>query len=220
LQPKRAGLTKRKMKTRLLHITSGKGPAECELAVAHLLREIMSEAKRKNIFCEVMSRTKGTMNGTLSSAVIEIKGAENDFIESWLGSLLWIAKSPYRKFHKRKNWFAGIHEVKNENWEALSEKDVLFQTMRASGPGGQQVNKTESAVRAIHKPTGLFSVCNLHRSQLQNKRQALERLKEKYAVYHREKIANAALHTEQFNNNNLERGNPTRIYEGEKFLRR
>jgi peptide chain release factor len=208
-----------KMKTKFIQITTGKGPAECCLAVALALKEIIAEAKACGLKHEVISRHAGEMNGTLSSAMVELKGGRvDDFVAGWTGVLLWIAQSPYRRMHKRRNWFIGINELSPASIAELDERDLVFQTMRSSGPGGQHVNKTESAVRVLHPPTGLFAVSDTYRSQLQNKQEAIRRLKEKYAQWQQKKLEESAAACFQ-NNQNLKRGDPRRIYKGEKFLR-
>ena len=208
------------METKIIQITSGKGPAECCLAVALALKEIILEAKALGIQHEVISRFAGELNGTLSSAAIKLEGNNlTAFINSWQGVLLWIAQSPYRKMHKRKNWYIGINEIQSVDFKKLNEHEVTFQTMRSSGPGGQHVNKTETAVRAIHEPTGLFVTCDNYRSQIQNKQTALKRLKDKYALWQQLNIIEKGFKSPWENNNDLSRGNPKRIYKGEKFLR-
>lgn len=208
------------METKILQITSARGPAECCLAVALTLKEMIAEIKRARLNYEIINRTSGGMNGTLSSALIKIEGEGADsFAETWAGVLLWICKSPYREFHKRKNWFIGINEINVGSTSELNERDITFQTMRSSGPGGQNVNKTETAVRAIHKPTGLFASCNTSRSQLQNKQLAIARLKEKYYEWQNERMAKTDLGSPWEKNTKLERGNAKRIYKGEKFIK-
>lgn len=207
------------METKFLQITSGKGPAECCLAVALALREIISEAKASGLRHEVISRNAGTINGTLNSATIELRGEDvGDFVADWTGVLLWIAQSPYRRLHKRKNWFIGINELGLSYMAELDERELVFQTMRSSGPGGQHVNKTESAVRVTHPATGLVAACDTYRSQLQNKQEAIKRLKEKYAQWQYKSLEDSAAAFFR-NNHNLRRGDPRRIYKGEKFLR-
>ncbi len=98
-----------------------------------------------------------------------------------------------------------------------SERDFTFQTMRSSGPGGQHVNKTESAVRATHTPSGMSVVVSDSRSQWQNKKLAIERLKQKLCQWELEQLTQQK--AEGWNEHwNLERGNPIRVYEGEKFV--
>lgn len=207
------------METKRLQITSGKGPAECCLAVALAQKEIIREAKACGLTHKVIARHTGEINGTLRSVIVELRGAGvGDFAASWTGALLWIAQSPYRRMHKRRNWFIGISEMSEAGMADLNEKELVFQTMRSSGPGGQHVNKSETAVRALHPPTGLFAACDTYRSQLQNKQEAIKRLKEKYSAWQQKNLAEqgaAAFLTNQ----NLKRGDPARVYKGENFLR-
>jgi peptide chain release factor len=127
-------------------------------------------------------------------------------------------QSPYRRLHKRRNWFIGIYEISAAGTAELNEQEMVFQAMRSSGPGGQHVNKAETAVRALHPPSGLSAICDTYRSQIQNKREAIKRLKEKYAAWQQKNMAEIGIATFQ-NNQNLKRGDPARIYKGEKFLR-
>lgn len=210
----------KKVETKYLQITSGRGPAECALAVALSLKEIINEATKLGLNYEVIARSNADLNGTLNSAIIKIYGANTaNFINSWTGVLQWICKSPYRKFHKRKNWFIGINEIESNIKLVLNEREITFQTMRSSGPGGQNVNKTETAVRALHEPSGLYVTCNNYRSQLQNKNEAVKRLTEKYSVWQQSKLIESGVTDPWENNNNLQRGNPVRVYTGEKFKR-
>jgi peptide chain release factor len=205
------------MKTKVLHITSGKGPAECCRAVALALKEVVKEAEQKNLKYEIVERSIGQEHGTLNSATIQLVGKEVEiFVQSWEGSLLWICQSPYRIYHKRKNWFIGIKMYDESAIQQWKEQDIKYQTMRASGPGGQNVNKIESAVRAIHIPTGSQVTASDTRSQLQNKKLARERLKAALEKVYLEQMK--TVEVEQWlNHHQLERGNAKRVYEGLKF---
>lgn len=205
------------METKIIQITSGKGPAECCLAVALALKELVKEAKDYELIHEVVERFPADENGTLYSATVKLQGKFADaFSKSWEGPLLWIAQSPYRKFHKRKNWFIGIHCYDESRLPKWNERDVTYQTMRSSGPGGQNVNKVESAVRAIHQPSGLQVMANDSRSQLQNKKSATERLKLLFMKWQISSLEKN-LQDQWLNHHSLERGNPTRIYTGKDF---
>lgn len=207
------------METKIIQITSGKGPAECCLAVALALKEMLKEAKTSGLQHEIIDRFPGQENGTLASATLKLEGKGVAAIaESWQGSLLWIAQSPYRKFHKRKNWFIGISVYDLSMLPEWKEKDITFQTMRSSGPGGQNVNKVESAVRALHVPSGVQVAVSDSRSQLQNKKLAVERLREAFTLWQITVLQK--VQQEQWQNHNeLERGNPARIYAGKEFKR-
>ncbi|HEY4785594.1 MAG TPA: peptide chain release factor-like protein, partial [Bacteroidales bacterium] len=98
-----------------------------------------------------------------------------------------------------------------------NEDDISFQTLRSSGPGGQHVNKTESAVRAIHIPSGIQVTASDSRSQLQNKKLALERLREKIAQWQMNEVLKKE-QTQWHQHNILKRGNPIRVYKGREFV--
>jgi peptide chain release factor len=207
------------METKIIQITSGKGPAECCLAVALALKEMLKEAKASGLQHEIIDRFPAQENGTLASATLKLDGkGVATFAESWKGALLWIAQSPYRKFHKRKNWFIGISVYDMSMLPEWKEKDITFQTMRSSGPGGQNVNKVESAVRALHVPSGVQVAVSDSRSQLQNKKLAVERLKEAFTLWQITVLQKTQQEQWQ-NHNELERGNPARTYAGKEFKR-
>lgn len=196
-----------------LQITSGRGPAECCRAVALVLEKILRQAKDKGLKAEVIDREQGSLNRTLLSATLSIEGeGTGDVITEWEGTIQWIAKSPYRIYHKRKNWFIGIQTFIIPTNQDTNEKEIRYETLRASGPGGQHVNKTESAVRAVHIPTGMSITASDQRSQLQNKKLATERLLIKLAAWNIEQAMIAA-QVNWSNHNNLQRGNPVKVIE-------
>ncbi len=204
--------------TRIVQITSGKGPAECEQAVAFALREFLNECNKKMIKAKVMSKTDGSVVQTLSSVTVQVKGKEIlPFLATWEGVLQWTSRSPFRPKHKRKNWYVAIHTMCEANDLVFHEKDIEFKTMRASGPGGQHVNKTESAVRALHKPSGIFVTASESRSQKENKKSAIEKLKEKVKQRELNALMEQAVSV-WLNHHYLERGKPKRVYEGSDFV--
>ncbi len=198
-----------------IQITSGRGPAECCRVVSKVLELMLKEAKQQNFYAEVVEREEGEINRTLLSAILFLAGENlTPFVDSWEGSILWIAQSPYRKFHKRKNWFVGVQSLPVLEKSDWNESDLRFQTLKASGPGGQHVNKTESAVRVTHIPSGISVTASENRSQLQNKKQAIERLKIKLTAYEQQRMQ-AFTQDNWQNHNELERGNPIRTIKAE-----
>lgn len=168
----------------------------------------MIQAQKSGLSAEVLERETGTINRTLYSATLSIEGKNCEKIaEEWEGTIQWIAQSPYRIHHRRKNWFIGIKSFTIPEIKEANNKDISYQALRASGPGGQHVNKTESAVRATHLPSGISVTASDQRSQIQNKKLATERLFVKLAAWNIEQTMQAAQENWD-NHNNLQRGNP------------
>jgi peptide chain release factor len=179
---------------------------------------MLEEAACKKIDAEIIQRNVGAEPGTLVSALLKLKGKGAEaFANSWQGTVLWIGQSPYRKFHKRKNWYVGVNCVVQDNLKPWNEDEVIFQTLRSSGPGGQHVNKTESGVRAIHSISGIQVTASDSRSQFQNKKLALERLQIKIALWQTAELLKNEQNTWN-QHNTLERGNPVRVFKGREFV--
>lgn len=202
---------------KLIQITSGRGPLECQWVVAKVLKVFLEEAKNNNIEYEIIHRENGDENLTLKSVTLLLKAKElSDFLESWLGSICWTGKSTFRKLHKRSNWFIGVFELEDLEKIKFNEKDIQFQTTRSQGSGGQNVNKVNTAVRATHIPTGQSIFVQDSRSQLENKKLSIARLKEK--VLEQNIIQLQKRMQETWNNHlQVQRGNPVRTFSGTDF---
>ncbi len=202
-----------------IHVTSGQGPDECALAVFNLARLILKEAAQFNLKAELIEAIPGNKPDTYASALIRVGGGNLEtFISRWKGAVQWICESPFRPTHRRKNWFVGVDILSPSLIEQthVNERDVVFETMRASGPGGQHVNTTDSAVRATHIPTGMIAVAREERSQHMNKKLALARLTSQLEEKNREVIA-SNIHEKWSKHKQLERGNPVRVFVGKEF---
>jgi len=201
----------------LLQITSGRGPAECCWVVARLAESIIADARNNGLHAEIIEEETGPEKGTLFSALLHLDGGSAEqFAASYEGTIQWIGYSTFRPGHKRKNWFVGVQRVPVPQSAVFSERDVRVETLKASGPGGQHVNTTESAVRAVHIPTGLTAMARDERSQNANRKRALERLSILIARHEQRQLAKAQKQRWDAHNE-LVRGNPVRVYEGEEF---
>ncbi|GAA3510525.1 peptide chain release factor H [Aquimarina addita] len=205
------------MKQKIIQITAGRGPSECCWVVAQVLKYFLNEVKNTGLTYSILQREKGFENGTVQSVTIRIQGEKLDlFLTPWLGTIQWIGTSTFRKHHKRKNWFIGVYEVTQTKTIEVQEKEISFQAIRSSGPGGQNVNKVNSAIRATYHPTGDQVLVMDSRSQHQNKKIALQRLKEKVNQSQLENIKKVI--TDQWENHlHIERGQPIRIFKGTDF---
>ena len=196
-----------------LQITSGRGPVECCRIVVLVVKELIDDATRSGVNAEVCCYNDGPSQGTWSSATVKLSGPEVDaFAEKWCGSIQWVAQSIYRPNHGRKNWFVGVSWIELPALTGMEDADEIeYETLRASGPGGQHVNKTESAVRATHIPTGISVLASDRRSQQQNKKLARERLLMKVAML-RQSNCEKRDYNNWNNHNMVQRGNPIKVF--------
>ncbi|MCL2715875.1 MAG: peptide chain release factor H [Alphaproteobacteria bacterium] len=193
----------------LLCISSGRGPAECRQAVRAITNILRREALELGL--EVGAEDPGEAAASLL-VTIDGENAEG-FARSWEGTVQWIAKSQLRPGHKRKNWFVAVHRLPAPPTPAvILPSEVQFDTMRAGGPGGQHQNRTESAVRAKHLPTGLSVVVRDQRSQHRNKALALARLASLLAAVEANTRERAASR-DWLQRIHVDRGNPVRVLE-------
>jgi peptide chain release factor len=203
--------------TRLL-LTSGRGPTECRIALAKALAAMAREASEAGLDIDIAHGPAPDAHGPGSAVVVIQGGGADAFARGWTGTVRWTSPSPVRPHHKRKNWFVGVFELPAADTAPppLKTADVRFETLRAGGPGGQHQNKTESAVRAVHIPSGLAVVARGERSQHRNKAEALERLAELLRMAGEVAVL-AARQEQQANHDRLERGQPVRLFRGEDF---
>lgn len=195
-----------------IQITAGRGPVECARVVALVARELLKVVPTLQLAdCEPHNQEDGCfMSITLTTEEILPKLIEKD----WQGTILWRStKNPYRPGHKRSNWFVGVNFFDEVELPKIEESDIAYETCRSGGKGGQNVNKVESAVRAVHRPTGLSVKCSDERSQFQNKTLARERLLLKLRQQSNNAVA-ASKSAQWSNHDSLERGNPVKKFTG------
>ncbi len=194
----------------IIQISAGQGPSECQLAVTKLYEALREEYGDLKILSETRGDEKNCFDSIRFQTDHDLSGLE--------GTVLWICQSPFRRNHKRKNWYVDVSVIP-EQAGIISDKEYRMEKFHCGGKGGQNVNKVESGVRIIHIPTGLAAQSTEERSQFQNRQRAMEKLQEKLAGLQREqrdRQANAAWQE----HNRIIRGNPVRTYEGENFVLR
>lgn len=205
------------MDTKTIQFTSGRGPAECEWVVYKVYGFFEKKCVSNNIKIGSKEIVQGKEDKCFQSITITILGKNLDeFISSWIGAILWKGNSIFRKNHKRKNWFIACNVIEINKALILNTNDLTIQTMRSSGPGGQHANKVSSAIRVIHKPTGIIAVASDNRSQLQNKKLAIERLKAKIDLKNNQNNE-LVIEKKWTNHLQIERGNPSLTFTGKKF---
>ena len=163
------------MKESILQITSGQGPEEVR-RFAHLLAlRIHSQLLERNV--PVLGVTTYGEAGAPRASRIVVCGSAPP-VTDLVGTYALLSRSPKRGKKARKRWFCGVElfAAASRYAPALDPSEVRITTMRASGPGGQHVNKTETAVRAVHLPSMTSVRVSAERSQHANRRIALELL--------------------------------------------
>ena len=205
-----------------VQVTAARGPEECCQAVARLVDAFRAEAAAAGLRVKTVEAAPSRHG--LHSALLSVEGADGAavgaFVRSWTGTVQWICRSALRPNHGRKNWFVGVSELAPPatGSAAVAARDLRWETFRASGAGGQHVNKTDSAVRLTHLPTGTVVQCQSERSQHRNRALALARMAA-VLVERAEGERRTAAQDRWSQHNDLERGHAIRVYEGPEFRR-
>ena len=198
----------------ILQISAGQGPAECRAFVPLLAEIIRKDATEKGIVCLPLTEYSGR-GGEIASVRLSLEGDIEDFRKSWEGTVKWIWQSTIRPHWPRKNWFVKVSffDFRKDAPGTLKTSDLKIETCRASGPGGQHVNKTDSAVRIVHLPTGIEAMASEERSQTRNRELAMLRLLEKMHLIAEQRHA-AAKEEMWLDHYHLERGREVRTFKG------
>ena len=196
-----------------IQITAGRGPVECARAVTLVARELLKAMPALTmVACEPHHQAPDCF---MSITFVTDCDEAYVLIRQWEGTVLWRStRNPYRPNHKRSNWYVGISSFDEVALPAVNESDIIYETSRSGGKGGQNVNQVETAVRAVHIPTGLWVKCSDERSQLRNRVTARERLMLKLRELNTSR--EAASRSRQWSaHDSLERGNPVKTFSGQ-----
>lgn len=198
----------------ILQLSAAHGPQECQIAVKKLLVKLLRSAEQRNLKAEILEENFSEVG--LYSAIVEFIGEDLSVFErEWVGTVQWICQSPIRPNCGRKNWFIGISKLSKPNKFPL-ESEIVYKACKASGPGGQHVNKTDSAIHATHVKSGISVKVQSQRSQFANKKLAQELIALKLTQINelQEKSLKSKaskMHWE------VERGNPVKVFKGIDF---
>jgi peptide chain release factor 2 len=174
----------------LLTINARDGGTDANDWAEMLLRMYLAWAKDHDYDTELLDRQDNEQAG-INSATIVVRGPmAYGYLKGESGIHRLVRISPFNAEAKRQTSFAAVDvspEVSEQVDIEIPEADLEEQVFRASGPGGQHVNKTSSAVRLIHKPTGIAVACQSERSQHKNRSTAMKMLRARLARVEEEK---------------------------------
>ena len=166
----------------ILELHPGAGGTESQDWASMLYRMYCRWAERKGFKVTVLDYQEGEEAGIKSASILIEGEMAYGYLKAEKGVHRLVRISPFDSSGRRHTSFASLDvmpQFSDDIEITIEEKDLEVITMRASGAGGQHINKTDSAVRMTHKPTGIVVSCQTERSQIQNRERCLNMLKSK-----------------------------------------
>ena len=206
----------------LLEIKAGEGGAESALFAGDLLRMYQRYAERRGWSTEILELTDSDLGGVKDATLaVKARGVTGPEDGVWAhlkyeGGVHRVQRVPVTesqgRIHTSAAGVVALPEVDDAGEVEIDPNDLRIDVYRSSGPGGQSVNTTDSAVRITHLPTGLVVSCQNEKSQLQNKEQALRILRARILAAQQEEAAAAASQVRRSQVRTVDRSERIRTY--------
>ncbi len=192
-----------------INIQSGSGGTDAQDWSLIIFKMYIKWAEKKNFKIKIIEKIYGEIAGIKSATLLVIGRYAYGYLKNEIGIHRLIRQSPFKVNKKRHTSFSSVFIYAQKKYTQkinykIKSTDIQINVYKSSGSGGQHANRTESAVRIKHIPTGIITQCKNNRSQHKNKKQALIQLKNKILKFKTKKL--------EHKKSNINWGNQTRTY--------